>query len=127
MSSITEIRMLFSQASPAELSALIETYETDARSGVAALVKRAQKQLEAEHREDLRLEKMLIYERKYAEDGVIAGLDEAGRGPLAGPVVAAAVILNPDDPIRYVNDSKQLSEKRREELFEEIMKRAVSV
>lgn len=127
MSSITEIRMLFSQASPAELSALIETYETDARSGVAALVKRAKKQLEAEHREDLRLEKMLIYERKYAEDGVIAGLDEAGRGPLAGPVVAAAVILNPDDPIRYVNDSKQLSEKRREELFEEIMKRAVSV
>ena len=127
MSSIAEIRMLFNTASPAELSELIGTYESDPRSGVASLVKRAVKQLEAEHQEDLRLEKMLIYERKYAEDGVIAGLDEAGRGPLAGPVVAAAVILDPDDPIRYVNDSKQLSEKRREELFEEIMKRAVSV
>ena len=127
MSSIAEIRMLFNTASPAELSELIGTYESDPRSGVDSLVKRAVKQLEAEHQEDLRLEKMLIYERKYAEDGVIAGLDEAGRGPLAGPVVAAAVILDPDDPIRYVNDSKQLSEKRREELFEEIMKRAVSV
>ncbi len=127
MSSIAEIRMLFNTASPAELSELIGTYESDPRSGVDSLVKRAVKQLEAEHQEDMRLEKMLIYERKYAEDGVIAGLDEAGRGPLAGPVVAAAVILDPDDPIRYVNDSKQLSEKRREELFEEIMKRAVSV
>ena len=127
MSSITEIRSIFSQASPDQLQELIETYGADERSGVAALVRRARKRLEAEHQEDLRIEKMLIYERKYAEDGVIAGIDEAGRGPLAGPVVAAAVILNPDDPIRYVNDSKQLSEKRREELFEEIMSRAVSV
>ena len=127
MSSITEIRSMFSQASPDQLQELIETYGADERSGVAALVRRARKRLEAEHQEDLRIEKMLIYERKYAEDGVIAGIDEAGRGPLAGPVVAAAVILNPDDPIRYVNDSKQLSEKRREELFEEIMSRAVSV
>ena len=118
---------MFSQASPYQLQELIETYGADERSGVAALVRRARKRLEAEHQEDLRIEKMLIYERKYAEDGVIAGIDEAGRGPLAGPVVAAAVILNPDDPIRYVNDSKQLSEKRREELFEEIMSRAVSV
>lgn len=127
MSSIAEIRRLFLKASVAELPDLIRTYEPDERSGAKALVARAKKQLEAEHQEDLRLDKMMIYERKYAEDGVIAGLDEAGRGPLAGPVVAAAVILNPDDPIRYVNDSKQLSEKRREELFEEIMKRAVSV
>ncbi len=127
MSSIAEIKLLFSEAGTRQLSELIKAYESDTRSGVAALVKRAKRQLEAERLEDLRIEKMLIYERKYAEDGVIAGIDEAGRGPLAGPVVAAAVILNPDDPIRYVNDSKQLSEKRREELFEEIMNRAVSV
>ncbi|MDK9717756.1 MAG: ribonuclease HII [Trichlorobacter sp.] len=57
----------------------------------------------------------------------IAGIDEAGRGPLAGPVVAAAVILNPDHPIEGVNDSKKLSEKRREQLFELIMTYAVAV
>lgn len=127
MSSISEIKNLFSQASVQELPDLIRSVEGDERSGVLALVKRAQKRLAAEHEEDLRIERMLIYEHKYAEDGIIAGIDEAGRGPLAGPVVAAAVILNPDDPIRYVNDSKQLSEKRREELFEQIMERAVSV
>lgn len=57
----------------------------------------------------------------------IAGIDEAGRGPLAGPVVAAAVILDPDHPIEGVNDSKKLSEKRREQLFELIMMHAVAV
>jgi len=57
----------------------------------------------------------------------IAGIDEAGRGPLAGPVVAAAVILDPDHPIEGVNDSKKLSEKRREQLFELIMTHAVAV
>lgn len=56
---------------------------------------------------------------------LVAGLDEAGRGPLAGPVVAAACILDPKDPILGLNDSKKLSEKRREELFSEIRKRAI--
>ena len=59
--------------------------------------------------------------------GVICGIDEAGRGPLAGPVVAAAVILDINCPILYVNDSKKLSEKKREELYDEIMEKAVSV
>lgn len=58
---------------------------------------------------------------------IIAGIDEAGRGPLAGPVVAAAVILNSDAPINGVNDSKKLSEKRREQLYERIMSEAVSI
>ena len=57
----------------------------------------------------------------------VAGIDEAGRGPLAGPVVAAAVILDPEQPIEGVNDSKKLSEKRREQLFELIIQRAVAV
>lgn len=60
-----------------------------------------------------------------AEFGRICGVDEAGRGPLCGPVCCAAVILNPDDPIEGVNDSKKLSEKRREALFEEITARAL--
>lgn len=67
------------------------------------------------------------YERKYAEKGLLlAGADEAGRGPLAGPVVAGAVILPAEDWILGVDDSKKLSEKRREQLYEEIVSRAIS-
>ena len=125
--SISEIRTLFGSAETAELLELILMYAGDERQGVRQIIEKAKRQIEAEAKEDERIENMLIYERKYAEDGIIAGIDEAGRGPLAGPVVAAAVILAPDDPIRYVNDSKQLSEKKREQLYDEIMKRAVSV
>lgn len=63
---------------------------------------------------------------KRAEHGVVCGVDEAGRGPLCGPVCCAAVILNPDDPIEGVNDSKKLTEKRRDALFEEITNRALA-
>ena len=59
-----------------------------------------------------------------AEHGTVCGVDEAGRGPLCGPVCCAGVILNPDDPIEGVNDSKKLTEKRRDALYEEITKRA---
>lgn len=71
----------------------------------------------------------LAFERQAAQDGfsAIAGVDEAGRGPLAGPVVAAAVILPPDPDLPGVTDSKLLKESRREELFELIMARAVAV
>ena len=64
---------------------------------------------------------------KCAEHGVVCGVDEAGRGPLCGPVCCAAVILNPDDPIEGVNDSKKLTEKRRDALFEEITRRCAGV
>lgn len=57
---------------------------------------------------------------------LVCGIDEAGRGPLAGPVTAAAVILNPDDPIEGLDDSKKLSEKKREALFEPIRQRSIS-
>ena len=70
---------------------------------------------------------MFAYERSLRERGawLIGGMDEAGRGPLAGPVVAAAVIMPSDDPIEGVNDSKQLSEKKRERLYDEIIARAI--
>lgn len=73
-----------------------------------------------------RLEAMLTYEREYCWASDICGIDEAGRGPLAGPVVAGAVILPKDCKILYLNDSKKLSEKRREELFLEIQDKAIS-
>ena len=73
-----------------------------------------------------RLAAMSEYERRYEALGYVCGVDEAGRGPLAGPVVAAAVILPKDCQIFYLNDSKKLSEKRREALFSEIQEKAVS-
>ena len=73
-----------------------------------------------------RLEAMKEFEREYDGGSLICGVDEAGRGPLAGPVTAGAVILPKDCTILYLNDSKKLSEKRREELFLEIREKAVS-
>ena len=74
----------------------------------------------------LRLEGMLEYEKKYQAAAFVCGVDEAGRGPLAGPVVAGAVILPKDLKILYLNDSKKLTEKRREELYLEIQEKAFS-
>lgn len=78
--------------------------------------------------EELRLEKMLEYEKDLYAKGYeyICGIDEAGRGPLCGPVVAAAVILKKGDKIEGVNDSKKLSEKKREQVYEAIKERAVA-
>ena len=69
---------------------------------------------------------MKRYEKEYASYGYICGIDEAGRGPLAGPVVAGAVILPKDDDILYLNDSKQLSAAKRDELFDIIKEKALS-
>lgn len=76
--------------------------------------------------EEARLESMRVYERAYADRGRLCGIDEAGRGPLAGPVVAGAVILPPDLVLWYLNDSKKVTPRRREILYEEIRREAVA-
>ncbi len=78
---------------------------------------------ESEH---IRLEGMREFERRFSALGTIAGMDEAGRGPLAGPVVAAAVILPWEQDFMYLNDSKKVTEKRREHLFDEIQSAAIA-
>lgn len=88
---------------------------------------RLQKQQEKLQAELARLEGMKAYEREYESAGLICGIDEAGRGPLAGPVVAAAVILPKDCQILYLNDSKKLTARRRELLYEEIQEKALAV
>lgn len=85
--------------------------------------KLSEEKLQAERE---RLEQMKEYEYTYAACEAICGIDEAGRGPLAGPVVAGAVILPKDCEILFLNDSKKLSEKRREDLFLEIQEKAVA-
>lgn len=92
-----------------------------------AEILREQKRQEKLKAERERLEAMREYERQYGDRGMLCGIDEVGRGPLAGPVVAGAVILPKDCEILYLNDSKKLSEKRRELLYDEIMEKAVAV
>ena len=88
---------------------------------------REQKRQEKLKAERERLETMKEYEYLYQDRGNLCGIDEVGRGPLAGPVVAGAVILPKDCEIFYLNDSKKLSEKKRELLYDEIMEKAVAV
>ena len=90
-------------------------------------LERARKQEEKLAKERERIESIKEYERQYEAFGYVCGIDEVGRGPLAGPVVAGAVILPKDCDILYINDSKKLSEKKREELYDIIMERAVAV
>lgn len=126
--------MNFERMTIAELSAYLEVRESlhpdeeellkkDPRRGVAILLERFYRRLEARLQESKRLHKMLSLERELWQSGFkqVAGVDEAGRGPLAGPVVAAAVILKPDVKISLLNDSKQLSSATREMLFEKII------
>lgn len=123
--SLAEIKNQLQAACEDELPAFINRYETDGRAGVQKLVESARKRLQALERERARTEKLKVYEREYGDYSFICGIDEAGRGPLAGPVVAGAVILPKDCDILYLNDSKQLSEKKREELYDVIMEKAV--
>ena len=94
--------------------ALYEMYRDDTRSGVQKLIEQCHKKEMALEKEKQRIEKMKEYEHKYEHLGYLCGIDEVGRGPLAGPVVACAVILPKDCQILYLNDSKKLTVQRRE-------------
>lgn len=122
---IGEIKEELKATTETELQQFIQKYSTDERAGVKTVVNQAQKRLEKYEKELLRIDALKIYERKYADYAFICGIDEVGRGPLAGPVVAGAVILPKDCNILYINDSKKLSEKKREELYDVIMEQAV--
>ena len=127
MKKIAEIKEEFQKAAFDEREALYEAYKEDTRAGVLAVINKYKKQEEKLLKEKERIEQMKFYEKKYDHVGYICGIDEVGRGPLAGPVVAGAVILPEDCQILYLNDSKKLSEKKREELYEVIMEQAVAV
>ena len=119
--SIAEIKEEFEQADLIQRRALSEEYASDGRAGVQKIIDSYRKKEEALRAEKERLLTMKNYERKYADCGYICGIDEAGRGPLAGPVVAGAVILPTDCEILYLNDSKKLSASKRDLLYDEIM------
>lgn len=124
---IGAIRKKLQAAAIGELPVLFLEYEGDERAGVQAEIARAKKRIADYEKEIERTESLWQYEREYAAYTHICGIDEVGRGPLAGPVVAGAVILPKDCDILYINDSKKLSEKKREELYAVIMEKAVAV
>lgn len=124
---IAEIKKLFHESPVSDYDKLIPQFSEDPREGVIHFLNSAKRKFDAYQTEIARSYKMFTYERKYSNQTYICGIDEVGRGPLAGPVMAAAVILPKDCDILYLNDSKQLSAKKREELYDEIMKKAVSV
>lgn len=125
--SIGEIKQILNQSSFTDLPEVMKQYEADERAGVKNELKKAKARLQKYEQEKERTYALSEYERKYADYMHICGIDEVGRGPLAGPVVAGAVILPKDCDILYINDSKQLSEKKREELYDIIMEKAVAV
>ncbi len=125
--SISQIRQEFDGADEERGGELCRLYAKDTRAGVQNLIARYRRRQEELKKERARLDGMMIYEKKYRAYGLICGIDEAGRGPLAGPVVAGAVILPEGCEILGVNDSKKLTAKKRELLYDEIMEKAVAV
>ena len=126
MDSISSIKADMSQLKETELPEFISKYKDDNRAGVIAIVKRAEKKYIAYENELKRTYELQAFERKYSDYQYICGIDEVGRGPLAGPVVAGAVILPKDCDILYINDSKKLTAAKREELAAIIMEKAIS-
>lgn len=128
MQSISEIKEYLDQQTLEELPQALLTLELDARKGVQKLILASRKRIDQAEKEAERLEGLLKYERRCYRQGyqLVAGIDEVGRGPLAGPVVTAAVILPKDCKIDGVDDSKKLSAKKREQLYDVILEQAIA-
>lgn len=123
---ISEIKEEFSAADVADLPILFQQYQEDSRSGVQTVIKKYFNIHDKWLKELFRLEQMKKYEHGYQQYSCICGIDEAGRGPLAGPVAAGAVVLPKNCEILYLNDSKKLSAAKREELYDVITREAVA-
>lgn len=108
---------------------LFEELILDGRAGVQAAISKRKRELHKQVDEDLRLEKMLAYEKELYAQGIhlIAGVDEVGRGPLAGPVVAAAVILPENCKIPGLNDSKKIPKSKHYAIYQAVLDQALSV
>ncbi len=125
MKSLSTIKLKLMEASKEEQKVLLADLKNDSRTGVKKLVEKYEKEEQKLLKELQRIEEMKYYEKQYSNANYICGIDEVGRGPLAGPVVAGAVILDKNKDILYLNDSKKLSETKREELAVIIKEQAI--
>ncbi|RDY28781.1 ribonuclease HII [Romboutsia weinsteinii] len=125
--SVKDIKELVDNLSTDKYLEYIDILRNDERKSVQNIAVKLAKKLDNIRREDERLEKINIYENEGYSKGYvyIGGIDEAGRGPLAGPVVASVVVFKPNTKIEGVNDSKKLSEAKRDELFDIIKEEAL--
>ena len=128
MATIKEIKELLATVKELDSPVFLEL-EKDTRSGVQKEISKRKKNIQVELDENLRLENMLTYEKDLYKQGLtlIAGVDEVGRGPLAGPVVAAAVILPQGCKIKGLNDSKKIPKKKHLEVFQAVQDQALSI
>ena len=127
LASINSMKIMEYKEKLEALGRFLAEYSSDERTGVRNLIKQADKTKASLEKELQRVEEMMYFEKKYEDDySYICGVDEVGRGPLAGPIVTAAVILPKGLVIPYLNDSKQVPEKRREELYDIIISNAVA-
>lgn len=128
MATIKEIKELLKTVKDLD-SPIFLDLEKDNRSGVQKEISKRKKAIQAELDEELRLESMLSYEKELYKQGLtlIAGVDEVGRGPLAGPVVAAAVILPKNCKIKGLNDSKKIPKKKHLEIYQAVQDHALSI
>ena len=128
MATIKEIQQRLELVTDLADPFLVEA-SNDLRSGVQKAIEKRKRAIQAELDEELRLEQMLRYEKELYKAGyqAIAGIDEVGRGPLAGPVVAAAVILPPGCKIKGLNDSKKIPKKKHQEIYQAVLDKALAV
>ncbi|MBS4960146.1 MAG: ribonuclease HII [Clostridiales bacterium] len=128
MKAIGEIKQMLASVPVQQLPTALLPYQEDTRVGVKKLVEAFEKKYQCYIKELSRLESISNFEKECFEKGLqlVCGVDEVGRGPLAGPVVAGAVILKQDCRILGINDSKKLSKVKREELYETISREAIS-
>ena len=125
--SVKDIKEIVDNLSVDKYLEYIEILKNDERKSVQNLSLKLAKKLDAIRKEEQRLELINTYENEGYQKGYIyiGGIDEAGRGPLAGPVVASVVVFKPNTKIEGINDSKKLSEAKREELFDIIKEQAL--
>ena len=125
--SIKEINEILSETVISDLPNKLREYQNDSRSGVVKLVEKYQKKILLYQKEIELWELKCEFDDMFSEEGILVGIDEVGRGPLAGPVVAAAVILPKNSDLIGLKDSKKLTEAKREELYQKIQKQAISI
>ena len=123
---LADIRAALREADREGFEALARDLQADERKGVQQAIASARRRLDAEDAERARLEEMHAFQARLAEGGVAVGLDEVGRGPVAGPLTVAAVVLADDARIEGLNDSKQIKPERREEIAVEVKERAIA-
>lgn len=127
MKSLAEIKALLEPLTIEERRPFLVELESDERVGVKNLILKYRKQEQKLAEEIARIAAMKQYENQFPNATYICGIDEVGRGPLAGPVVAGAVILDKEVDLLYLNDSKKLSEAKRNALYDEIHEKAIAV